>query len=241
MKLLVNAFIKPLAGLGLAALLFASCKKDDVNDDIKTPVAGLMAFNLATDKAAIGFTLSGNNLGSAQLGYTNFTGAYLPVFVGSREVRSFDYITGSTLAIATAAFADSNYYSVFLLGVNGNYRNVVVKDELIPLTPVSGKAWVRYINAIADTVAPAPVVKIGPAGTEAFNETAAYASVSGFKQVNAGPVNTSVNNGAAITASRSITLEENKIYTVLFTGLPGQADPEKTVQVKFIQNGTVTN
>jgi Domain of unknown function (DUF4397) len=240
MKLLMNAIIKPLTGLGLAALLFTSCKKDDVNDDVKTPVAGVMAFNLATDQPNIGFTLSGNNLGNAQLAYTNFTGAYLPVFTGDREVRSFDYATGSTLAITNNNFADSNYYSAFLLGVNGKYRNLVVKDEVRPLTPSAGKAWVRYINAIADTVAPAPLVKIGPDGEEAFNETAAYTTISAFKQVNAGLVNTSVNNGGTITATRAITLEENKIYTVLFTGLPGQTDNTKAVQVKFIQNGSAT-
>jgi hypothetical protein len=238
MKRLMNVF-KPVAALGLAALLFASCKKNDVNDDVRTPVAGLMAFNLATDKDAVGFTLSGNAIGT-QLGYTNYTGAYLPVFTGQREVRSFDYVSGSTLAIANNNFADSNYYSAFLLGVNGNYRNVVVKDELIPLTAASGKAWVRYVNAIADTVAAAPVIKIGTAGEEAIDETAAYASVSAFKQVNAGPVNTSVSNGGNISANRTITLEENKIYTVLFTGLPGQTDNTKTVQVKFIVNGTTT-
>ena len=195
-----------------------------------------MAFNLAPDKSAIGFTLSGNQLGSQPLGYSNFTGAYLPVFVGNREVRSFEYGSGSTLAISNGNFADSMYYSVFLLGANGVYRNLLVKDELDSLDAVPGKAWVRYINAVPDSSS-AHVVTIGESS---FAETAPYASVSSFKQVDAGDVSTGISNGGNISASRTINLEVNKIYTVLFSGIPGTTDPAKAVQIRFIQNGTIT-
>ncbi len=238
MKKLLNVLrfsMKPLAGLFVVALVFSACKKNDV-ENVRTPAAGVMAFNLAPDKSAVGYTLSGNQFGNAALNYTNFTGAYLPVFSGNREVRSFDFNTGSTIALANGNFADSMYYSVFLLGANGAYRNVVVNDELDSLAAGTGKAWVRYINAIPDSVSAAPVVTIGE---NTVNETAAYATVSSFKQVNAGAVNTGITNGTNIVASRSITLEQNKIYTVLFVGIPASTDSAKAVQVKFIQNGTI--
>jgi hypothetical protein len=238
MKRLMYGTMRPLAGLVMAALLFTACKKDDTVIP-QTPVAGLMAFNLAPDKPAVGFALSGNNLANAALGYTNYTGVYLPIFTGTREVRSFDYGTGSTLALATGNFADSNYYSVFLLGANGSYRNVVVKDALDTLKAAAGKAWVRYVNAIADSTT-APKIIIGSNGESVINENAAYGSVSNFAQIRAGAVNTSANNGGSIVVNRTITLEENKIYTVLFTGIPNQTDSAKVVQIKFIQNGTVT-
>lgn len=231
-------FLKPLAGLSLMALVFASCKKND-SDFTPTPVAGLMAFNLAADKPAVAFTLSGNFLGSNILAYTNYTGAYLPIYTGTREVRAIDYSNNNTLAISTGNFADSSYYSVFLTGANGNYRSVLVKDELQPLTAASGKAWVRYINAVPDSTV-APVVTITANGDNVISTGAAYATVSNFVQVNAGTVNTAISNGTTVSANRAITLEENKVYTVLFVGLPSPTDASSAVQVKFIQNGTVT-
>jgi len=227
--------IRSSAIILVTALLFAACVKSDNNDYLQQPAAGLMAFNLAPDKPAIGFTLSSNSLGNTTINYTGYTGTYLPIYLGDREVRSFDYFTGSTLALANGSFADSMYYSAFLIGADGNYRNVVVKDELAPLTVVPGKAWVRYINAIVDSTN-SPTVTIG----EGISETAPYASVSSFAQVNTGSVSIAVNNGSNISATRTITIEENKVYTVLFVGIPNATDPDKAVQIKFIQNGTVT-
>jgi len=242
MKIAMNflcSSIRPLAALMLTVVLFTACKKDDSFDNIRTPAAGLMAFNLATDKPAVGLALSGSNFGNAALGFNNYTGAYLPIYVGSREVRSFEFDNGATIAISSGNFADSNYYSVFVLGANGNYRNLVVKDAVDSLSPVAGKAWVRYINAIADSSA-TPVITIGTGTDNVINTSAAFATVSSFTQVDAGLVNTAVNNGSSIAANRIITLEENKIYTVLFAGLPGATDMSRAVQIKFIQNGSVT-
>ena len=236
MKRLMNMTVRPLIALFLSSILFTACKKIGNDENMPAPAAGLMAFNLAPDKAAVGFTLSGNNFGNAPLAYTNYSGVYFPVFTGDREVRSFDYNTGNTLATTTNNFADSGFYSAFLLGANGNYRNVVVKDELDSLKNATGKAWVRYVNAVVDSVS-SPTVTIGE-GT--FNEAAPYASVSAFKQVSAGALNTAISNGSNISASRTITVDENKVYTVLFVGQPNQADSTKAVQVKFIINGIIT-
>lgn len=241
MKQILNAVRWPAAGLFLTVMLFAACKKDENPGNIRTPAAGLMVFNLSPDKPAVGLSLSGSNLnlGVTGLGYNNFSGSYLPIYTGTRELRSFDYSTGSTIAISNGVFADSAYYSAFVLGANGNYQNVVVRDELDSLTAASGKAWVRYINAIPDSTG-SPTVTITANGENVFNETASYGNLSSFNRVNAGTVSTSVSNEGSISASRNITLEENKIYTVLLTGLPGVTDSSKAVQIKFIQNGTIT-
>lgn len=242
MKRLLNclhAYAKPAAGLLLASVLFVACKKDTDSNMPQTPVAGLMAFNLSPDQNAVVVSLGGNNLGNSALTYNSYTGTYLPVYTGTREVRAFDFNSGTTMATATATFADSAYYSVFVLGTTGNYRNVVVKDELDSLTATAGKAWVRYINAIPDSLN-VPMVTISAGGTSVINETGAYGNVSPFTMITAGDVNTSVSNGEGIDASRTITLEENKVYTVLLTGIPGSTDSTRDAEVKFIQNGTVT-
>lgn len=233
----LNGYARPLAALLVMALLFTSCMKN--NTDIATQpstAAGLMAFNLAPDKAAVGFTLSNNQLRNPALGYTDFTGAYLPIYIGNREVRSVDYYTGSTIATTNGNFADSMYYSVFVVGNNGSYRNVLVQDNLSALTVSSGKAWVRYVNAITDSSA-RPVVNIGDG---AVNETAGYATVSSFVQVDAGSVSTTVQDGGNINAARTLTLEANKVYTVLLLGVPGSTEPGKSVQIRYITNGVIT-
>jgi hypothetical protein len=230
---LMSSYKSPAILLLGSELVFASCKKDKT-EYTQPPAAGFMAFNLSLDKPSVGFSLSGNNFGNTPLGYAAYTGVYAPIYVGNREVRSFDYSNGSTIAISNMDFKDSSYYSAFLLGANGAYRNQVVEDNYTDVKPASGKAWVRYVNAIPDSVSTLSVT-MGEA-----NETAAYGSVSPFRQVNAGTLSLAVNNGSNINASRSINVEENKIYTVLFVGLPGQTDSTKAVSIRYIQNGTAT-
>jgi len=221
-------------GLALTVLLFSACSKNDDNQIDGPSTARLMLFNLSPDKPAVGFTISGNQLGTGALGYTSYSGAYLPVYAASRELRSFDYNNGSTIASITTTYADSAYYSAFLIGEEGYYRNVVSTDDYSAVVPVAGKAWVRYINAVTDTTT-RPDVTI--AGT---TEGAVFGTVSNFRQVDAGTVSTAIHSGN-FNASRDITLAENKIYTVLFVGRPGSADPLLAPQVKFIENGTATN
>ncbi len=219
-------------GLLLSVILFSACSKDD-NDYTPPPSSGLMLFNLAPDKPSVYFTLSGNRLGNGFLGYTSFSGTYLPVYTGSRELRSVDGTNGSSIALTTQNFIDSNYYSAFLLGMNGQYRNLIVRDSYVGVTPVAGKAWVRYVNAIPDSSS-IPNVTVGGS-----TQPATYGLVSAFSQVDVGDVNIAINSGA-FNANRTITLSENKIYTVLFVGDPASIDPLLMPQVKFIENGTAT-
>ena len=224
----------PLYGLMLSVVLFAACKKDNDTVTVHQPAAGLMAFNLAADKSPIGFTLSSNPLGNSPINYGGYTGVYLPVYVGTREVRSFDYNTGSTIALSSQEFKDSSLYSVFLTGANGSYKNLVTTDDYSLVKPTTGKAWVRYVNAITDSTN-VPSISIGEG-----SETAGYATASPFKAVNAGSLNVAANNGGGINVSRTINVEENKVYTILFAGQPGQTDSTKSVNIKYVLNGTAS-
>ena len=230
-------------GVVAVLFLFSACKKLDNNiGSGNTPVAGLMAFNLAPDKSSVGIALSGSSITNVPLDYTNYTGVYRPIFPGTRQVEAFDYGAGTPFATASQTFTENKYYSSFTLGANGSYKNVVVEDELNKLDTLASTAtnqgFVRYVNAIADSTKPA-VVTI-TSGAQVINGNAAYASVSDFKTVDTGSVVLKVNSGANSSAERTITVEKGKIYTVLLVGIPGSADPAKAVQIKFIQNGIVT-
>ena len=228
----INGFYKtPVLAFTAILFLLTACSKNN-NDTTPLPAAKLMAFNLAPDKPSIGFSLSGNQFGNAALGYTNYTGAYLPITPGNRELRSFDFTGGTTIKLSNHVFADSLYYTAFLLGSNGQYRHLVVEDNFAAVTPVAGKAWVRYINAIPDT-ASRPNVSIG-----GITEGAIFGTITDFVQVNAGSLTAAISTE---NTSRTFTVEQHKIYTILFVGLPNQTDPNLAIQIKFIQNGIATN
>jgi hypothetical protein len=230
--------IVALAGF-LSVMLFSACKKGLDTGDTQLPVAGLMAFNLVPGNSSVGIALSGNNFTNSPLSYTNYTGGYRLVYVGNREVESYDFYTGSTLATATHLFEDSAYYSVFVAGTNGKYSNIIVKDNLDSLSSATG-AFVRYVNAIPDSTRQ-PLVDISSNGTNVFNDNAAFTSVSNFKEVTPGDISVKVNDGSAINSNRTITVEKGKIYTILLVGKPAETDSTQAVQIKYIQNGVLSN
>jgi hypothetical protein len=225
-----NAFAAgALLFMGVA---FSACNKSN-NDNPDVPVAGLMAVHLAPDVNRASITLSGNTI-SNPLSYNSFTGSYLAIYPGSRDVVSYDYNNGSQLATANFNFEADKYYSVFLVGADTGYRNVVVRDNFDSLSATAGKAYIRYINGIPD--ASSPTVTIASNGSNVVNENAQFASVSDFKEVNAGDVAITVSNGGSINANRTISLEQHKIYTVLLAGLPSGTG-DQAVQIKYITNG----
>lgn len=228
----------PVSGVLALGILLAACTKfDDDDNDSNTPVAGLMSFNLVPDKSAIGISLSGNLLTNSPLSYTNYTGTYQRVYSGSREIESFDADSDSSFAKNSFSFEPDKYYSLFVTGANGNYSNVVTRDNFDSLSSTGGKAYLRYINAIPDSTQ--PTVTITANGTQVVNAPAAYTSVSEFAAADPGNVSIAVKNNANIDASRTISVEQGKVYTLLFVGIPGATDTSRSVQIKFIQNGTL--
>lgn len=222
-----------------AVLFFSSCLKNDATDVPQQEGAGLMAFNLAPAKNAVGFAVSGNVITYSPLGYTNYTGGYVNLFPGNRVVQSFDYGSNNVIDSSSANFMQGKYYSVFLTGDSGTYKNVLVQDNYDSLAYASNTSFVRYINAINDTTG-AVTVKVTAAGNDVFNGLAPYRSVTAFKPVASGDVSITANNESGLNATRTITLEAGKAYTVLLVGKPGATDPTQQVQVKYIYNVNVT-
>jgi hypothetical protein len=228
--MLASAVIVLLAGV------LTACKKDQ-GSSTPIPAAGLMVFNLAPDQPSVGITLSGRVLSNAPLAYTSFNGVYQSIFTGNRDIRTYDWYRDSSLTQSTTEFQDSTYYSLFLVGNKGVYQNVVVKDNLDSLTS-SDQAYIRYINAIPDSIA--PVVTIVAGGATISSNLASFTTVSGFQTVPNGDVQISVANGQSVNASRTFPLEKGKVYTALLIGDPAAEDSSHAVQIRYIVNGTVT-
>lgn len=232
----------PVLAVVAAGVLFTACLKDKDYDNTPVPAAGLMTFNLAPDQSNLLVRLSGNLLTQQPLNYTSYSGVYQNIYVGDRQIEAFNYNAGKTLTSSRYNFENGKYYSLFVTGVDSAYRNIVSVDDFAKLDSVStsGKAYVRYINAITDTVN-ASTVTIAAGGTNVVNESAPYGKVNEFTEVTAGSVAVTVKNNNGVDASRTISLEANKVYTLLLIGQPGVTDATKQVQIKFVANGLLTD
>lgn len=225
--------------LALISLL-SSCSKTSDNNQNNQQVSGLMAFNLSPDKqAGLVVALSNNSITQSPLTYTNYTGGYINIYPGSRTVQAYDYNnTNTAITNSTFNFDNNKYYSLFVVGADTSFRNIIAEDRFDSLSSTNGKAYVRYINAIPDSIN--PKVTIAANGTNVVSENAHYTTVSQFVAITPGQVTVTIDNGSSISATRTITLEQQKVYTILLVGKTGTIDPTKTVQIKFIANGSLT-
>lgn len=232
--------VLPVAAVVVSGLLFTACLKNNDNNNSNIPAAGLMAFNLVPDQQSVVVQLSGNTLTAQPLNYLAFTGVYQNIYTGNRSVNAYSYPEASRLTNTNQTFDQNKYYSLFVVGIDSNYKNVVSVDNFDSLTASSGKAYVRYINAITDSVNAANVT-ITAGGSSVVNDHAVYTKVSEFKAVNPGDINIAVKSSNGVDVNRTIPVEAKKAYTVLLTGIPGETSESKKVQIRFVTNGTLTD
>lgn len=235
-----NNRILLLVGLTVfASILFVACNKND--DDTPQPAsAGLMSFNISKDLPSVGFAISGNVLTNSPLGYNNYTGVYQRIFTGNRAVEAYIYGTQNIVTSSNANFEGDKYYSVFLVGTSNNYTNLITRDNFDSLESDNGKAYIRYINAIPDSAAMQVTFKEG--ANNILDAAAPFKSVSEFVAVNPGTVNISIAiTGHDTDVTRDITVEAKKVYTVLLSEKPEYLDPLMPVEIKYIENGVLSN
>ena len=234
----IRMVLIPAGSLLAVAVLLSACSKFDDDNNSNTPVSGLMSFNLAPDKAAVSISIGGNNLTNAPLSYTNYSGTYQLIYPGTRPVESYDYLKDSSISLNDYNFVGDRYYSLFVVGVNGTYQNVITNDNFDSLHSTTGKAFIRYINAIPDSTNPA--ITITANGANVISDNASFKAISAFKEVNAGELVVKVNNSNTIDATRTITVQQGNVYTILLVGVPAPTDTTKAVQIKYILNGSVS-
>ncbi|SDX30706.1 hypothetical protein SAMN05444410_1138 [Hydrobacter penzbergensis] len=125
----------PIVTLFVIGMTASSCTKSLNNHDT-AQTALLMAFNLAPDKPAAGFLLSGNSLTYNPLPFAGYTGAYVNIYSGTRTVVAYDFSNNTNIDTATRTFSPRRYYSMFLTGIGGKYKNELVVDCYQPNTSV---------------------------------------------------------------------------------------------------------
>lgn len=223
-----------VAGAGMV-----SCSKTDLNNGGgNEAIAVLMAANLS-DKSGMGVSLSGGNLVNNAIGYRGYT-SYLSIYPGSSVVRSFDGTNGASLAETQYSFDTSKYYSLFVAGANGTYRNVLVRDNYDSLSGADNKAYVRFVNAIPDSAKPVVTITTLSGQTVDTDPAAAFTKVSAFTGVGSDSIRITASNGGTIQTTRTIKVTAPKVYTILLTGFPGTTDTSKTVRISLIENGSLS-
>jgi len=227
-----NKFIYALVA---TVFLLSACKKETPVDN--PPVSGLMAVNLVPDQPAVDFIMSGNYLTNSPLAYTNYSGTYLSVYSGNRTVALGLANTDTTVSQTDYVFEPSKFYSVIAMGANGNYRNLVLNDNIDSLATGSGLAFVRYVNAVPDSSK--SEISIAQNGNNLLNANAPFATASDFKSVTPGDITVTA-SGENYAVNRTISVEKDKVYTVMLMGIPQATDTAKAVQIKYILNGTVS-
>lgn len=221
--------------LALSCVLLQSCLKKKQIDP--PTISALMIANLAHDRPNVGFAIGNANITSAVLGFLNYTTDYAAVYAGDSKVRAyFANNPNSVIAVAETSFEEEQFYSSFLIGGGGNYKNLVVNDRLHNLPIISGKAYVRYVYAIPDSSS--SIVSVSVDDVPAMSESARFGNVSSFVAVNAGSLNVKTNNFSNISTSLSALIEEKKIYTIVLAGNPASANAD-SVQTKVIENGAL--
>jgi hypothetical protein len=240
-----RVYVKTVSCLLLAAMVFSACTKTGSNSNTNTPIAALMAFNLVPDKAqGLLITVGGTSISQSALPYTGYTGAngYLNAYTGTTNILAFDYSNTTTpIASSSYTFDSSKYYSIFVVGANNVYSNVIVQDDFDNLSAATGKAYVRYINAIPDSSNPRVTIT-DISNNSAVNEQAHFTNVSQFVPVTPGALTVTVSNGSTIQVTNTnVSLLAGYVYTVLLSGIPGSVNSSTAVQIGYIENGQLIN
>jgi hypothetical protein len=235
MKSLKN-LLRLKAGTLLLALsgtvLISSCTKEDAGGEpVYVPSSSLKAYNLAADRSSVSFSIGTIPLGTPPLAFMDASSGYIPINMGMLELKAVNVDNNQTITSLPYNFAENASYSAFLVGYNGEYKNVIVQDNSSPLQRTAGKAWVRYVNAVADQNAMS-TVSLGE-----MSETVGFGAASAFRPVNATSTEISISSIGNFGTSQTTVFEENKIYTVLFVGVPGSNNPELAPQAKIMVNG----
>lgn len=234
-KLFLSTAGYAMIGCVLLTSLLTACSKTGNNSNSNTQqLSGILAFNLVPDRSAgIVIALSNSSLTQSPLLFTSYTGNYIGFTPGSVSVQAYDY-TNNPITNSTYNFDNNKYYSLFVVGAANVYSNVIVQDNFDSLSSTNGQAYVRYVNAIPDSSILNVIVSVN--GGEAVNDRAHFKSVSQFVPVAPGQVTVNINNTNNISSTLNITLEKQKVYTIVMTGLPGSTDSTTAVKINAIAN-----
>src|SRR5699024_415760 len=145
--------------------------------------------------------LSGNAVGNP-LPYMSFTGGYVNIYPGKRSTDAYAGDNQNTLVSTTYTYEPNKYYSLFVIGLEDDYKNVIVDDGLDTVDAAEGTAYIRYINALPGVST--AQVDITNYSADLYSDEAAYGEVSPFFALDSGAITIDLSHGDQVDVSRTI-------------------------------------
>ncbi len=194
---------------------FSSCDKDDIVAPIET--ANILVTHASPNAPGVDLLIDGVVQNASALNYPGNTG-YLPINVGTRNIKVNVSGTSSTVINADLTFAKDQNYSIFAVDSVSKISAVVLSDDLT--APASGKAHVRFVHLSPD----APAVDVALTGGAVVFGNKSFKEFTAFTPLDAGTYNLEVRVAGTSTVALplpGIVLAAGKIYTVYAKGFLG--------------------
>jgi len=217
-----KVFVFLLAAASVAGV--SSCSKSSS----PSTNAQVMFVNSCIGATATSLTVNGTSLSNAtSVAYLKNSG-YQSVASGSVVFNAVLNGTGS-LGTTTQALTAGDNYSIFVGGSVLADSLFFIPDNLPK--PTATFAYVRFVNASADTSARTMTATVG---TNVVGTNIAYATGSSFVQVSPGTYNVlalnTSNPSSAVTAPNT-QFSGGKIYTILYSGNSSSSSSGFTVTI----------
>lgn len=223
-----------IAGTFMFAMIFSACKKDE---PAHIPAAQVMVFNLVPDQDGVGVAVDNNAISNVPIPYPGYL-PYRNFYAGNRVFSSFIFGSGQTLATTPETLRDSGYYSLFVVGGDDIYKNVITEDMIDSLDATSGKAFVRYVNGVPGDAETTTTISADQ--TVLFNDANKVGTVSAYKEAAPGKISVTMSNpGATEPVSRDIDVTEKGVYTVLLIGEPQATDTARALKIRVVHQGNL--
>ena len=212
-------FAKVAVAVGIT-LSLSSCLKNNDNDYVAPPSAGLSIFHASPGtqsfNVAIGNTVINNGYSLIEFEYSKAL-SYLGVTPGSRKVTLLEKNTEDTIRTGTFNLVNDKYYSLFVVDAAPNPNFLLVEDVIA--APAAGKARVRFVNLNPEA---GNLSLIANSGTDtllfdniAYKTASPFTDLSGTKSYKF-----EIKSGATSKAIlENIEIKSNGTYTIWAKGL----------------------
>ncbi|MDH5381812.1 MAG: DUF4397 domain-containing protein [Cyclobacteriaceae bacterium] len=237
MKNIFSININRFFAIYMLISLCASCGEEYQYFPDIVPAEGtnIKFVHAASDTSSIEFKVNGI-LGSPGYGmsyfyafpvtnYSKFPSGSLDIVV---EDQGTETIPNTEIVNVAVTSGDTDYYTVALVGVNGNYEAISIKDNISSI-PLNDKSYIRIVNFMEDSPNGISLELTNDLGSNLIASDVLYKTASAFVAVEPGyysdidildSSNSTLLDGAA-TSRR--TLLPNRVYTFYARGTFGAA------------------
>ncbi|RZM23681.1 MAG: hypothetical protein EOO88_25375 [Pedobacter sp.] len=221
-----------LVAMVFLTTMFISCSKDAINSSA-FPSAGLLVYNVTTDKPFVQFKIGELVINRGGLTYPSSGNRYKGIIPGDGILVAYDTADIRIDSLPITAVVN-RLYTAFLLGDSAHYQLKLIEENALSLPVSDGRSYIRYLNSVRDNAS--PTVSLRRNGTDIISATAAYSSISAFTAIDSGKLVVNVSNNAGINSSDSLQIVQRKFYTIVINGVSNTTDSVKKVRSKLIED-----